>query len=437
MHHSNQDDTDVDDVKLKWVNEANKKRIVFRMVGLTIIPILVLIAMNIIFVRDAITDRKAINHLKARVKSSMEDFGGLIHRLQIERGTTALYLSSHSDDILKKLRQHYISTDKAISNVSLWNAGNSNLQPSMAYFENKETFQNHLQQYRDHMNPNSTNLHDNMAFYTEAINEIIRWFDFSDIDVKTSHTIWSKLVDYELLVMAKEHNGVQRALGSSFYAMGGFRNHSMYLWFMNENLFGAASLENSMFFSKFVNDKYNKVLESKGDLISSIMSMENEIKLNDYENMEESWERGDFWFDRMTKYINVLFDLQLVLADNILSGLDEAIYVRQRESSISITIMVAVLFVSPIVIHAIFIQTRKIQRVSANLEMKTRELEEERERSDRLLHQMLPPTIALELKSSGTVKAEFYQEVTIFFSDVVNFTLMCAESTPMQVGKEK
>ncbi|XP_072015891.1 retinal guanylyl cyclase 1-like [Amphiura filiformis] len=188
-----------------------------------------------------------------------------------------------------------------------------------------------------------------------------------------------------------------------------------------------------MFYSKFVNDGYKRLLESKGDLFSSIISMENEIKLNDYENTEESWERGDIWFDQMTKYINVLFDLQLQLAADILSGLDEAIYVRQRESSISISIMVAVLLVSPMIIHAIFVQTRKIQHFSANLEMKTRELEEERERSDRLLHQMLPPTIALELKSSGTVNAEFYQEVTIFFSDVVNFTLMCAESTPMQV----
>jgi len=64
---------------------------------------------------------------------------------------------------------------------------------------------------------------------------------------------------------------------------------------------------------------------------------------------------------------------------------------------------------------------------------RTAELRAEKEQSDVLLSKMLPPLIAEELKSGNNPKPEYFNCVTIYFSDVVGFGKLCADSSPYEV----
>ncbi|KAL4659930.1 retinal guanylyl cyclase 2-like [Arapaima gigas] len=80
---------------------------------------------------------------------------------------------------------------------------------------------------------------------------------------------------------------------------------------------------------------------------------------------------------------------------------------------------------------------RMLEQYSSNLEdlirERTEELEVERTKTENLVAQMLPRSVALALKTGKPVKPEHFSEVTLYFSDIVGFTTISALSEPIEV----
>ncbi|XP_048242555.1 atrial natriuretic peptide receptor 2-like isoform X1 [Haliotis rufescens] len=64
---------------------------------------------------------------------------------------------------------------------------------------------------------------------------------------------------------------------------------------------------------------------------------------------------------------------------------------------------------------------------------RTSELDAEKRKTENLLYRMLPQSVAEDLKLGKPVKAEMFDQATIYFSDIVGFTKICGESTPIEV----
>ncbi|CAD5116607.1 DgyrCDS5480 [Dimorphilus gyrociliatus] len=67
------------------------------------------------------------------------------------------------------------------------------------------------------------------------------------------------------------------------------------------------------------------------------------------------------------------------------------------------------------------------------VEERTKAFLEEKKKSEDLLYRVLPKSVADQLKGGNSVRPETFDSVTIFFSDVVEFTKLCSDSSPLEV----
>nr|XP_048285211.1 guanylate cyclase soluble subunit alpha-2 [Myodes glareolus] len=76
---------------------------------------------------------------------------------------------------------------------------------------------------------------------------------------------------------------------------------------------------------------------------------------------------------------------------------------------------------------------KRMDKLKATLERTHQALEEEKRKTVDLLYSIFPGDVAQQLWQGQQVQARKFDDVTMLFSDIVGFTAICAQCTPMQV----
>ncbi len=74
--------------------------------------------------------------------------------------------------------------------------------------------------------------------------------------------------------------------------------------------------------------------------------------------------------------------------------------------------------------------------METQLKIKTRELEDEKNKTDELLHHILPDEIIKELKSNGIVNPRHFKNISILFTDFPGFTSIMNDMPPGELVEE-
>lgn len=70
------------------------------------------------------------------------------------------------------------------------------------------------------------------------------------------------------------------------------------------------------------------------------------------------------------------------------------------------------------------------------IRLRTEQFNEEKEKSEKLLLNILPPEVAAELKNEGNSKARYFENVSVMFTDIVNFSSISEQLPPEELVDE-
>ncbi|TKS77019.1 Atrial natriuretic peptide receptor 1 [Collichthys lucidus] len=131
--------------------------------------------------------------------------------------------------------------------------------------------------------------------------------------------------------------------------------------------------------------------------------------------------------------VEALTNTQQCLFDRAVPALRLASRSVSSALSMRVCLLAIACLIYPVVMFSFKQMTEWIQDYAKTLKEKTEDLKRQRQLAEDLLHQMLPKSVAKQLRQHKHVEAESYEKVTIFFSDIVGFTSISASCTPLQV----
>ncbi|XP_062592346.1 uncharacterized protein LOC134253775 [Saccostrea cucullata] len=410
------------------ITEGGKRRQLLKMLSVALLPMAVLVGMTGNVFVSTIQNFMEAKETRDVLFFSIE-LGQMMRYLQRERDMSALYISAIGPDTKEFLLKRYPDTDMALENLSYWPVSKKNDRQE---FQSKDKFLLFLNRHRYQLDLYNRTSKEEILFYTDVIDIFITWL-YDAVSEARSGSIWKTLVAYQEIIVASEYIGRERGMGVTYFAFGGFRSKEDYLLFLEAQDIANITFMSCRRYSELAYSIYENQLLNNDLVLAPVRSMRLQIRSNKSFRVVGSLTKANEWFDNMTLYQDIVRDTQKALAGKI----DDMLTLRSTEDMYTIItiacIFGAVFIVCPLVITGVYYLTSEIQKYSISIANRTKALNKEKKRTDTLLYQMLPKSVAERLKCNEQVDAEHYDQATIFFSDIVGFTKISSSSSPLQI----
>ncbi|ESO94200.1 hypothetical protein LOTGIDRAFT_118588 [Lottia gigantea] len=387
---------------------------------IAMVPISTLVTQNSLTAHKAITSIEQNDVITSNAESGML-MASVIHRLQIERGMSALYIgSNYSESVKSRLEAALINSDTAIESLTPWP-----LFSKMADLETKSNFILYLQLFREQIWNNT--ITDVINFYTDINTRMLNVIADKLRMCRVADTGFS-FVAYHLFLLSKEETGIERALGSTYFSKGGF-NAAEYYEYNKRRIMGESYLTISQQYSDKIREKMTEYRAT--ELSREIQLQRNSIKRNNIS--KASVIQGEIWFSNITDYLNFQKDVQDDLAEKVVRDITTRTSELKYQFILALVALIVPVSLSPFIIYFIYRLLTKMNDFNDCLKSKSDTERKERKRNQALLYEILPIPVARKLLKADIVDPEHFQSVTVFFSEICEFEDIVANSRPLQI----
>ncbi|XP_071527452.1 uncharacterized protein [Panulirus ornatus] len=396
------------------------------MILLPFIPVAALIVQTCWSMSVVATHQTEMQYLAKQVHGTVE-LGMLLSALQLERAEVAYFVFYNGTrDKMMDLKNTFTHTDRVLEGIQSW--PNFSESSGRVLLASKLRFQIKLEDLRRTLDGDESLITSMMDWYN-IITYFIMEAIISNIKDANVSSVWKLLVAYKDMIRSVEFFGIVMMEGLSFFGRGTL-SRERFINFVTYDVLAWKSLNQTKDFVGVIRDRVEE-FNYQYEEFKNITEWRDLIMLNAAQQADLIV--ADDYFYVMMRFIDELRKLQWLLLDMIKLYMSSETRSADTQVTVSIAVLVVVLIISPIIIFLVRHATYTIQVFAATLTAKGTELRREKRRCDRLIYQMLPQPVAMQLKKKKTVPAESYKNVSVYFSDIVGFTTICSDSEPIQV----
>ncbi len=271
----------------------------------------------------------------------------LVHELQKERGLSAGYIgSSASDSFANKLKAQRAVTDKV----------RAKYETALTEFNIKaygDVFSKRValaQEAVSELNATRRAVSDlkmtvpQMAkYYTPTITKNLNIISYASI-YSTNADITKAIASYETLLQAKERAGIERAMGSGGFGKGQFAS-AIYQKFVS--LISAQQVFLSRF-ETFASEEQKQAYKDivKGQDVDEVARMRKiALDAGTGGSVADSGITGPYWFDTITKKINLLKEVEDLIAQDLQKNVRSVKNMAETTLLFTLALLAGVLFI--------------------------------------------------------------------------------------------
>ena len=425
----------------KLISQGETRRIphLSRILLATIVPMVTIIIMSVISLNTAMERRTSANREIEDIRQFVV-VDKLINCLEKERTVSSTFLSlrDSSETLYDELKQIQSICNQALQDVTVWRETHLNSEDENINISH--SFLKILVVHRQAVNNFSMDAVENLVIYTSVMQKFIDW-TANLINLPGLDNLMNSMKTLSGMLRVSDVIGTQRALGSIFLNTCNITS-AQYEWF--SDMTGEASAYYTIAFSNTeAAIILHKDLVVGSDMEAAIEQQKTTFVKGNFQSIckslshEERIANRSNWLSNMNQYMTIIKEIkehtliEALRRSKQMNGDARRDFWLQLISLVVITLLCIVLGIwCAMRIHK---SLSDVILLTDELGLKTKELGEDVQRTDRLLYRMLPIPVAHALKSQKSVLAEHYENVTIFFSDIIRFCDIAAKHSPLEV----
>ena len=204
-------------------NVAGRQRVAQLILGISLVPMVALITQNAYILVNSRIRLDRAKAVKQRILHNIQ-VGTVVHDIQLERGISALYISSkRTEDMFHKLTDIRGKLDNDLEKVIAWDwtlsLDPAEMNVTGVDFSSRAKFLEGIEEFRRTLDSTNLTIIRVLGFYSGVNEKLMDWMVVG-ILTSSSENLWAALVSFHMLIVAKEQAGVERALGGTFFTDG-------------------------------------------------------------------------------------------------------------------------------------------------------------------------------------------------------------------------